>query len=334
MASAADAICSFDDDGADEISPCSRTTTVCVMDASGRLGSSLVHRLLHRGYAVHAALQTHHRCFDDELVKKKKVSVFRSDPFDYHSIMDALKGCSALFYSFEPPSDHPTYDEFMAEAEVRAAHNVLEACAQTDTIHKVVFTSSVTAVIWRDDRTTSPSSSHDIDERNWSDVNFCKKFKLWHALSKTLAEKTAWALAMDRGLNMVSVNGGLLMSPDLTITNPHLKGAAEMYQDGLLVTVDLEFIVDAHISVFEDASSYGRYVCFDRVINCYKDAVELARMLLPPSQTSFLKTQIQSQSQTPSFEETETMVVYQQKISNEKLNKLMVNFDTALQLSR
>ncbi|KAB2615020.1 cinnamoyl-CoA reductase 2-like [Pyrus ussuriensis x Pyrus communis] len=184
----------------------------------------------------------------------------------------------------------------MAEAEVRAAHNVLEACAQADTIHKVVFTSFVTAVIWRDNRTTSPSSSHDIDERNWSDVNFCKKFKLWHALSKTLAEKTAWALAMDRGLNMVSVNSGLLMSPNLTITNPHLKGTAEMYQDGLLVTVDLEFIVDAHISVFEDASSYGRYVCFDRVINCYKDAVELTRMLLPPSQTSFLQTQMQSQT--------------------------------------
>ncbi|KAM1021169.1 cinnamoyl-CoA reductase-like SNL6 isoform X2 [Malus sylvestris] len=332
MALAADAICTCDDDGADEISPCSGTTTVCVMDASGRLGSTLVHRLLHRGYAVHAALQTHHtECFDDELVKKKKVSVFRSDPFDYHSIMDALEGCSALFYSFEPPSDHPTYDEFMAEAEVRAAHNVLEACAQTDTIHKVVFTSSVTAVIWRDDRTTSPSSSHEIDERNWSDVNFCKKFKLWHALSKTLAEKTAWALAMDRGLNMVSVNGGLLMSPDLTITNPYLKGTAEMYQDGLLVTVDLKFLVDAHISVLEEASSYGRYVCFDRVINCYKDAVGLARMLLPPSQTSFLQTQ--TQPQTPSFEETETMVVYQQKISNEKLNKLMVDFDTTLQLS-
>ena len=33
--------------------------TVCVMDASGRLGSSIVHRLLQRGYSVHAALQNH-----------------------------------------------------------------------------------------------------------------------------------------------------------------------------------------------------------------------------------------------------------------------------------
>lgn len=41
---------------------------------------------------------------------KKKLRVFPADPLDYHSIMDALKGCSALFYSFEPPSDHPNYD--------------------------------------------------------------------------------------------------------------------------------------------------------------------------------------------------------------------------------
>lgn len=62
--------------------------------------------------------------------------------------------------------------EFMAEIEVRAAHNVLEACAQADTIHKVVFTSSATAVVWTDD------CHADVDERNWSDVNLCKKFKV------------------------------------------------------------------------------------------------------------------------------------------------------------
>lgn len=65
--------------------------------------------------------------------------------------------------------------EYMADVEVRAAHNVLEACAQTETIEKVIFTSSVTAVIWRDDRNSMPA---DLDERNWSDVNFCRKFKV------------------------------------------------------------------------------------------------------------------------------------------------------------
>ena len=65
--------------------------------------------------------------------------------------------------------------EHTVETEVRAAHNVLEACAQTDAIDKVVFTSSATAVLWREDRNSLPS---DLDERHWTDVNFCRKFKV------------------------------------------------------------------------------------------------------------------------------------------------------------
>ncbi|KAE9464638.1 hypothetical protein C3L33_03476, partial [Rhododendron williamsianum] len=106
--------------------------------------------------------------------KNKRLRAFDTDPLDYHSILDALKGCSGLFYCFDPPSDRPTYDELTAEVEVRAAHNVLEACAQTSTVDKVVFTSSATAVIWRDGRNTMP----DLDERNWSDISFCKKYKV------------------------------------------------------------------------------------------------------------------------------------------------------------
>lgn len=69
--------------------------------------------------------------------------------------------------------------EYMAEVEVRAAHNVLEACAQTETIDKVVLTSSATAVFWREDR---KSSSSDFDERHWSDVSFCRKHKVYYII--------------------------------------------------------------------------------------------------------------------------------------------------------
>ncbi|MED6135303.1 hypothetical protein PIB30_045132 [Stylosanthes scabra] len=289
--------------------------TVCVMDASAQLGLALVQRLLHRGYTVHASHQTHPN--GEDIFKgisndPNKLKIFRSDPFDYQSIMDALKGCSALFYSFQPPFDQPDYDEYMGDVEVRAAHNVLEACAQTETIDKVVFTSSATAVVWREDR---KSMDLDLDERHWSDVNFCSKFKLWHAMSKTMAEKTAWALAMDRGMNMVSINAGLLMSQDLSINNPYLRGAAEMYEDGVFVTVDLPFLVDAHICVYEDVSSYGRYLCFNHIINTQDDALRLARKLTPDAASSM-----------PQREERGKSFI-EQRISNKKLNKLMVDFE-------
>ncbi|PSS04557.1 Cinnamoyl-CoA reductase-like [Actinidia chinensis var. chinensis] len=131
-----------------------------------------------------------------------------------------------------------------------------------------------------------------------------------------------WALAMDRGLNMVSVNGGLLMSPSpdklMTIDNPYLKAAAEMYEDGLFVTVDLRFLVDAHICIFEDVSSYGRYVCFNQVVNSNNAVLKLARMLFPPAVSS------------PPPQSLEDKRVYQQRISNKKLNKLMVELHSGL----
>lgn len=287
--------------------------TVCVMDAAGRLGSSLVEKLLQTGYNVHAAVQNHGdmQIFNGvACVDKKRLKMFHSDPLDYHSIIDALKGCSGLFYAFEPPTDQSSYDEFMAEVEVRAAHNVLEACAQTNSIDKVVFTSSVTSVIWRED---NKSTLSDMNERHWTDINFCRKFKLWHALSKTLAEKTAWALAMDRGVNMVSVNAGLVMDSETSITDPYLKGAAEMYEDGMLVTVDLSFLVDAHICIFKDISTYGRYLCFNNVVNRSQDAIELTKMLTPVASPLFQSCE-------------EDARIIQQKISDKKLKKLMVDF--------
>ncbi|XP_021768206.1 cinnamoyl-CoA reductase-like SNL6 isoform X2 [Chenopodium quinoa] len=284
------------------------SNTVCVMDASGSIGSSLVRRLLQRGYIVHAAVQPHGELKGLKGLSNdhgnEKLKIYDCDLFDYHSILDALKGCSALFYNFELPYDQPVYDEYTVDTEVRAAQNVLEACAQLDTIDKVVFTSSAATILWREDRQSMLS---DLDERHWSD--------LWHALSKTLAEKSAWALAMDRGISMITINAGLLVGPDLTIRHPYLKGAAEMYQDGVLVTVDLSFLVDAHIHVFEDISTYGRYLCFNHVINRPENAIQLAKILLP-------STPVHAQS----FQDDAKMI--EQKISNEKLKKSIVEFES------
>lgn len=52
---------------------------------------------------------------------------------------------------------------------------------------------------------------------------FCRllfNLQLWHALAKTLSEQAAWALAMDRMLNMVSINAGLVLGPGVSQQNP------------------------------------------------------------------------------------------------------------------
>ncbi|GJM91573.1 hypothetical protein PR202_ga07956 [Eleusine coracana subsp. coracana] len=303
--------------------------SVCVMDASGPLGRALVDRLLRRGYTVHAATYCDCDCRrqpeedDDEEeqeeeqlfrgcsdVYKHRLKVFRADPFDYHAIADAVRGCAGVFCMFNTPQDQEQCDEVTVETEVRAAHNVLEACAQTETMERVVFTSSVTAVVWNADHKKQQQQLL-LDEKCWSDLAFCRKFKLWHALAKTLSEKTAWALAMDRGVDMVAINAGLVTGPGLTAAQPYLKGAPDMYDDGVLATVDVDFLADAHVAAYESPTAYGRYLCFDNVVCRPEDAVKLAQMLSPSAPRS-----------PPSDE----LKVIPQRIQNKKLSKLMVEF--------
>ncbi|KAL6012246.1 hypothetical protein ACLOJK_002724 [Asimina triloba] len=319
----------------------------CILDASSYVGFHTLRGLLDKGYAVHAAVQSNGKhpfplpflfffgwglelvCRDwvvlffgagkAEMVRRikemscseERLVVFVVDVLDYHSILEALKGCSALFCCLDCSSDG--YDEGMADLEVRGVINVVEACAQTESVQKMVFTSSLTAGIWRE----NICSEQDVDERCWSDAEFCRKKKLWYALAKTQSEQAAWALAMDRMVNMVSINAGLILGPSVVHHNPgstmsYLKGAAQMCENGLLAIVDVKLVVDAHIRALEEESACGRYFCFNRVLTTEEDAINLATTLTP-----LIPLPHQSQ------ECRHDAVIYQERLRNKKLSKLV-----------
>ncbi|KAF5936789.1 hypothetical protein HYC85_024295 [Camellia sinensis] len=199
----------------------------------------------------------------------------------------------------------------MIDLEVRGAINVVEACAQAESIEKIVFNSSLTSAIWGE----NICSEKDVDERSWSDHEFCRKTKLWYALAKTLSEQAAWALAMDRMLNMVSINAGLVLGPGIAQKNPqvtmsYLKGAAQMYENGVLAIVDANFLADVHIRAFEDPSTCGRYFCFNQIVNTEEEAVKLAESLSPLI------------SLPPRYE-CQGSEVYDERLKNKKLNKVV-----------
>ncbi|KAJ0030148.1 hypothetical protein Pint_14296 [Pistacia integerrima] len=224
---------------------------VCVLDASNYIGFWILKGLLNKGYTVHAAIQPNgEKEIQNEIKEMEKVNeklfLFEVDVLDYHSILVALKDCCALFCSLDGPDE---YDDLLVDLEVRGVINVVEACAQSDSIEKVVFTSSLTAAIWREDI----GSEIVVDERSWSDPEFCRKLKLWYALAKTLSEQAAWALAMDRMLCM----------------------------NGVLAFVDVNFLADVHIRAFEDRSTCGRYFCFNQIVNTSEQAFKLAQSLSP-----------------------------------------------------
>lgn len=52
-----------------------------------------------------------------------------------------------------------------------------------------------------------------------------------------------------------------------------------MYEGGVLATVDVNRLAEAHVCVFEamNKTASGRYICFDKVIETEEDAEKLAR---------------------------------------------------------
>jgi hypothetical protein len=106
--------------------------SVCVMDAAGPLGHALVDRLLRRGYTVHAATYGRGEEGDEEEESAAaaaaallehlsrsggggdayghRLKVFRADPFDYHAIADAVRGCAGVFCMFNTPDDQAQCD--------------------------------------------------------------------------------------------------------------------------------------------------------------------------------------------------------------------------------
>ncbi|XP_024005892.1 cinnamoyl-CoA reductase-like SNL6 isoform X2 [Eutrema salsugineum] len=241
---------------------------------------------------------------------EERLVVYDVDVLDYQSILVSLKTCNAVFCCLDSPEG---YDEKEVDLEVRGAINVVEACGRTESIDKIVFSSSLTASIWRDNIGTQK----DVDEKCWSDQDFCRKKKLWHALAKMLSEKAAWALAMDRRLNMVSINPGLIVGPSVAQHNAgptmsYLKGAAQMYENGVLAYVDVKFLADVHIRAFEDVSACGRYFCFNQIVNTEEEALKLVQSLSPLI------------PMPPRYEsEMQGNEVYEERLRNYKLSKLV-----------
>ncbi|KAJ4899034.1 Tetratricopeptide repeat protein [Raphanus sativus] len=143
-----------------------------------------------------------------------------------------------------------------------------------------------------------------------------------------LSEKAAWALAMDRRLNMVSINPGLIVGPSVAQHNlgPPCptskkacrkvtvveKRAAQMYENGVLAYVDAKFLADVHIRAFEDVSACGRYFCFNQIVNTEEEALKLVQSLsplipMPPRYESVMQGS----------------EVYEERLRNNKLSKLV-----------
>ncbi|CAL5063662.1 unnamed protein product [Urochloa decumbens] len=264
--------------------------TVCVTGAGGYIASWLVKLLLARGYAVHGTVRD---LSDKKTAHLKRLEnaagnlrIFKADLLDYDAMSAAVVGCQGVFHVATPvPSEKLTDPELqMLAPAVTGTTNVLRAASAAN-VQRVVVVSSIVAVEinpkgWPDGKIR--------DENCWSDEEFCRSIESWYPVAKIISEKAALEYGHRTGLDVVTVNPGLVFGPLLQPTvNASsqfliylLKGGPDKVRNKLWHVVDVRDLAEALLLVYEAPQASGRHICAPHVISV-RDLLDLLKSKYP-----------------------------------------------------
>ncbi|CAN6561775.1 unnamed protein product [Malus baccata var. baccata] len=197
------------------------TKVVSVTGASGYIASWLVKLLLERGYTVKASVRDPHDKKKTEHLlaldgAKERLQLFKADLLEEGSFDSLVEGSEGVFHTASPFYHNVSDPQAeLIDPALKGTLNVLRSCAKVPSIKRVVITSSMAAVAFNG-KPLAPDVV--VDESWFSDVVVCEKSKLWYMISKTLAEEAAWKFAKENGIDIVTINPGLVIGPLLQPT--------------------------------------------------------------------------------------------------------------------
>ncbi|KAJ4766444.1 Cinnamoyl-CoA reductase 1 [Rhynchospora pubera] len=263
---------------------------VCVTGASGYIASWLVKLLLQRGYTVRATVRDpsdpkrteHLRALDGA---SERLHLFKADLLEEGSFYSVIDGCSGVFHTASPFFLSVTDPQAeLIDSAVRGTLNVLKSCAKASTVKRVIVTSSMAAV----EQNGKPKNPDVVVDETWFSIpEICEKSKLWYPLSKTLAEEAAWKFSKENGLDLVTINPGMVIGPLLqptlntsSATILNLINGSKTFQNASVRWVNVKDVALAHILAYEVPSASGRYLLVERVAH-YSEVVEIIRELYP-----------------------------------------------------
>uniref|UniRef100_A0A9I9DZN6 NAD-dependent epimerase/dehydratase domain-containing protein n=1 Tax=Cucumis melo TaxID=3656 RepID=A0A9I9DZN6_CUCME len=262
--------------------PVASGQTVCVTGAGGFIASWLVKLLLQKGYIVRGTVRNPDDRKNDHLKEldgaEQRLTLYGADLLDFESLKAAIDGCDGVFHTASPVTDDPVNDRNQpyfriiekVEQAVLGTKNVIMAAAEAK-VRRVVFTSSIGTIYMNPNR--SPDAV--VDESCWSDLDFCKNTKNWYCYAKTVAEQTAWAMAKEKGVDLVVVNPMLVLGPLLQQSinasvahiMKYLTGSVKTYVNAVQGYVHVKDVAKAHLLVYETPSAFGRYICVETMLH-------------------------------------------------------------------
>ena len=153
-----------------------------------------------------------------------KLQIFQADLRQPESFTTAIEGCIGVFHVAHPVvMSEPLPEEEAAKMTVEGTLGILKACLDSNTVKRVVYTSSVATIVHGGGR----DNRDKVDESTWSDIDFYKSLNQsrgseLYVATKIKTEKAAQEFAEKHGLDLVTLNPSLVVGPFIC---PHLPSS-------------------------------------------------------------------------------------------------------------
>jgi dihydroflavonol-4-reductase len=247
---------------------------VCVTGATGYVGSYIVKEALARGYRVRATVRdpkdekrcAHVLALAREAGSPDALELVRADLADPASFEAALEGvdhvihtASAVVLTAKDPQRE------IVDVAVEGAKNVIRAARASNTVRRVVVTSSVAAVSGDD-----KPAAYVFRESDWNDTATVKNDA--YATSKVQAERAARALAQEPGgkkVDFIAILPSLVLGP--VLTEQHLRTSPAILLEIMrgkwpgvpnlwFQVVDVRDLAKVHVLALEKEKPAPRYI--------------------------------------------------------------------------
>ncbi|KAG6665536.1 hypothetical protein CIPAW_02G167900 [Carya illinoinensis] len=164
-------------------------------------------------------------------------------------------------------------EEIVIKRLINGALGILNACLNSQTVKRVIYTSSAVAVLYNGEEIDD-----EANESIWSDADFIKALKTHggsYAVSKTLTERAVLEFGEKHGLKLdvVTIIPSLVIGPficpklpsSVSVALAMILGNEDVYSFLNARTassmVHVDDLATAHIFLLEYPNAKGRYIC-------------------------------------------------------------------------
>ena len=264
---------------------------ILVTGGTGYMASWIVKQLLDEGREVRTTVRN--------LAQKDKyahltalavkssgiLQFFEADLLKKGSFSEAMAGCELVIHTASPfkISGLKNAQKELVEPALEGTRNVLDSVNATESVKRVVLTSSIAAIYGDaiDIRTTEKGI---FTEEQWNITSSAKHQP--YPFSKTMAEKLAWEMAGKQSRwDLLTINPGFIMGPSLskrtdsTSIDLMLQLATGKFKTGVpsgeMAFVDVRDVAKAHILAGFSSTASGRHIC----VSDHKTFLDMANVI-------------------------------------------------------